>query len=644
MPNASGAQAPARRVPAARTAKSPSGLARATEPDPPRAWPPALAPASALLIALAAGLGPAAQPAGAQPARAADSAQALAAFRSNIAAIHARDRARYLEHYLQSPRLVRAGPAGLQYGYAPMAGSRDDTWPDTLVASHFRVTPLADGVVYGAYHYRVTRDGVSSRGISERLFVRTPDGWKIAVTTAFDSPPGTPPPPIAFTGATLVDGTGAAPVPDAVVVIRNGRIACAGPRSACPIEDDVETIDARGKWIIPGLVDAHVHYSQTGFADGRPDALDLRERFPYERAIADLRAHPERFYRSYLCTGVTATFDVGGYPWTWDLRDDAERSTLAPHVAAAGPLLSTRDHWLNLPAERQFMHIHDEASTRAGARFLAAHDADAFKVWFLIGRNSPDTALARTLIRAAGEEAARAGKPLIVHATGLWQAKLALEAGAKLLVHSVEDADVDDEFIRLARRNGTVYTPTLVVYQGYQQLRARSFDASRYELPCVDPATRAKAFLTDSLPGRPDAATLARMEEAGRERYRQMLRNVKRLHDAGIPIAMGTDAGNPLTLHGPAVYLEMEAMQEAGLTPLEVLTAATRNGALAMGRLDDFGTVERGKIADLVVLDADPTADIRNVRRVALVVRGGEVWTRRELEYGAAARAAASQR
>jgi len=90
----------------------------------------------------------------------------------------------------------------------------------------------------------------------------------------------------------------------------------------------------------------------------------------------------------------------------------------------------------------------------------------------------------------------------------------------------------------------------------------------------------------------------------------------------------------------PSVYLEMEALQEAGLTPLEVLTAATRNGALAMGRLDDFGTVERGKIADLMVLDADPTADIRNVRRVALVVRGGEVWTRKELGYGAATQAA----
>src|SRR5690606_12399768 len=107
MPNASGAQAPARRVRPARTATTTARFARATEPGPLRARLPNLAPAAALLVALAAGLGPAAQPAGAQNTRAADSAQALAAFRSNIAAIHARDRARYLEHYLQSPRLVR---------------------------------------------------------------------------------------------------------------------------------------------------------------------------------------------------------------------------------------------------------------------------------------------------------------------------------------------------------------------------------------------------------------------------------------------------------------------------------------------------------------------------------------------------------
>src|SRR4029077_2464673 len=94
----------------------------------------------------------------------------------------------------------------------------------------------------------------SVRGVSERVLVRTPDGWKVAVTTAFPTP-GAAPPAMAVVGATLVDGTGAAPVRDAVVVMRDGRIACAGPRSSCPVPADADTVSARNKWIIPGLID-----------------------------------------------------------------------------------------------------------------------------------------------------------------------------------------------------------------------------------------------------------------------------------------------------------------------------------------------------------------------------------------------------
>src|SRR5213078_2853819 len=105
---------------------------------------------------------------------------------------------------------------------------------------------------------------------------------------------------------------------------------------------------------------------------------------------------------------------------------------------------------------------------------------------------------------------------------------------------------------------------------------------------------------------------------------------LKRVHDAGIPVALGTDAGNPLTLHGASVFMELEAMQASGLAPRDVLVAAT--AARALG-LDSTGTVTAGAVADLVVLDADPLAEIRNVRRIALVVRRGEVYTRHELEY-----------
>ncbi|HEU0012583.1 MAG TPA: amidohydrolase family protein [Longimicrobium sp.] len=558
--------------------------------------------------------------------RARDSVEALAAFRSNIASIHRRDRAAYLTHYLQSERLVRVGPGGAQYGYAGLAAGNPDSWPDTLVATHFEVTPLAPGVAYGVYRYRVVQGG-SQRGVSERVLVRQPDGsWKVAVSTAFGSPGDVPVPAVALVGATIIDGTGGAPLRDATVVMRGGRIECVG---RCTVAADVHAIDARGKFVIPGLVDAHVHYSQTGWADGRPDAMDLRARFPYDSIVGVLEAHPERFFRSYLCSGVTATFDVGGYPWTWALRQRAEASNAAPHVAAAGPLLSAVDHWVNTPAMRQFVFMGSDSATRAGAKMIARYDSDAVKVWYLAEPSWPDTAGWKQRLRIAGEEARAAGIPLIVHATDLWQAKDALRAGAKLLVHSVDDAPIDDEFIQLAKAAGTVYTPTLTVFDGYMQLYSGDFVDSGLAMQCVDPDTRRKAFLTDSLPAQriPDAA---RQRMAAR--YETMLANLRRVHAAGIPVAMGTDAGNPLTLHGVSVVKEMGAMNEAGMSAMDVLVASTRTAARAMGR-EDIGTLEVGKLADLVVLNGDPLADIRNIRTVLLVARGGEVWTREELEY-----------
>lgn len=557
--------------------------------------------------------------------RAADSAAALAAFRSNLASIHQRDRAAYLTHYLQSPRLARTGPGGVQWGYAPLAEQRDTTWPDTLVATHLEVVPLAPGVAYGTYRYRVVQGG-SARGVSERVLVKQPDGsWKVAVSTAFASPGDAPVPAFALVGGTVIDGTGAPPRPNATVVMRGGKVACVGE---CELGPDVERIDARGRWIVPGLVDAHVHYSQTAWADGRPDALDLRDRFPYDSTVAALERHPERFFRSDLCSGVTATFDVGGFPWTWALRQRAEASTAAPHVAAAGPLLSTRDHWLNVPAARQFVFMGSDSATRAGARMVAANRGDALKVWYLVG-SGPDTAQWQGRLRVAAEEARRAGIPLIVHATGLWQAKDALRAGARLLVHSVEDAPVDEEFLRLARAAGATYVPTLTVYEGYAQLAARRFAPQGVPLECVDPETLRKARLTDSIPG---GGFTAAAHERAAARRRTMLENLRRVHAAGIPVAMGTDAGNPLTFHGASVFHEMDAMAEAGLTPMQVLVAATRNAARAMGRAD-LGTLEPGKAADLVVLGADPLASVANLRAVRLVARGGEIWTREELEY-----------
>ena len=449
-----------------------------------------------------------------------------------------------------------------------------------------------------------------------------------AVPAAAQTPPQAGAAATALVGATLVN-PGARPVRDAVVVVRGQRVACAGGRAACPVPAGARTVDVRGAYVIPGLVDAHVHYSQTGWVDGRPDALDVREAFPYEATVGTLHREPERFHRAWLCSGVTSVFDVGGYPWTFDLARATRAATDAPRVAAAGPLLSTIDHWVNLPAERQFVHMRDDSLVRAGVRAQAAMGAEAVKVWYI---DLPDTAraLKRPLLELAGREAARARLPLIVHATELRTAKEALGAGARVLVHSVETDTIDAAFVELARRNGTVVVPTLTVREGYADVFLGRSPAARYPLDCVDAATRAKLERVLPEPRRRRGAAAVQGGRWDRERA-TMEENLRRMRAAGIPVAMGTDAGNPGTAHGPSVYREMEAMQRAGVPAAEVLASATIVAARAMGIAGEAGSVEAGKRADLVVLDADPTADIANARRVRLVMRNGTLHRRAEL-------------
>jgi imidazolonepropionase-like amidohydrolase len=564
-----------------------------------------------------------------------DLAAARRLFQKNLDAIRHRDRSAYLACYLDAKTLARTVPDGIQLGFAELAREAGKGWPDRFEGLDLQLVSIRPGLVYGTYRYRVRYGAREESGLSERLFLKTEQGWKIAVTTAFPAAAGTPPPPRALVGATLVDGTGGNPVADATVILRGGKIDCAGSRARCPVPDGLETLDVSGKWITPGLIDAHVHFAQTGWVDGRPDAFDVRKDYPYDEVEADLEAHPERFFRSFLCSGVTAVFDVGGYPWSWGLRGQAAADPLAPHVAAAGPLLSTLDFWLNLPAERQFIYLRTDEDSRSGVRYLKSRGTDAVKVWFIPVEDRKFEEMER-VVQAAGEEARRLRVPLIVHATGLREAKAALRAGASLLVHSVGDLPVDEEFLALARKNKVVYCPTLVVVDGYRRLQEAAAAHRRPDVDdpngCVDPGILARLAKTADLKtAAPDPAAAERRRARLKTFAEQAPRNLLKVRDAGIAIAMGTDAGNPLTLHGPSVYAEMEAMQAAGLAPMDVIVASTRGGARAMGRSAEIGTLEKGKSADLLVLDADPTQDVMAFRRLRYVVRGGVVRTPEEL-------------
>ena len=121
-----------------------------------------------------------------------DTAEARHIFEANIDAIHKRNRGAYLATYVHTPTLSRNGPGGLQLGYEGWSARRDSTWPDTLIATNLKVVPVVPGVVYGTYCYTVTQHDTTTSGVSERVFIRTPEGWRIAVTSAFGLPVGAP--------------------------------------------------------------------------------------------------------------------------------------------------------------------------------------------------------------------------------------------------------------------------------------------------------------------------------------------------------------------------------------------------------------------------------------------------------------------
>jgi imidazolonepropionase-like amidohydrolase len=430
---------------------------------------------------------------------------------------------------------------------------------------------------------------------------------------------------IAFLHGTLLN-PGALALPDANVIVRDGRIACAGTATACPRPAGAKEIDLTGAFIGPGLVDAHVHYSQTGWLDGRPDALDLRAQYPYDSVVAFLRAHPERFHRAFLCSGVTSVFDVGGYPWVLDLASKSRDATDEPRVVATGPLLST----VQLPPDMMgvLALMKDEASVREAIREHRRRGAGAIKVWYI---EVPDSlrVRAKAMLAAAADESRKAGLRLVVHATELATAKDALEAGAAVLAHEVFSDTVDVALIAAIKLNGTIVIPTLSVIDGYADVFLGRSPASRYPLDCVDRATR--RLLETVLPDSIQSRNRPFWTGTGKYLRSTAAENLRRMYAAGIPIAMGTDAGNPGTAHGPSVYAEMEAMQDAGMPAKVVFESATIVAAKAAGLDREVGSVEVGKRADLAVFDADPSRDIRNARRLRLVVHNGVIHTRTDL-------------
>jgi imidazolonepropionase-like amidohydrolase len=432
----------------------------------------------------------------------------------------------------------------------------------------------------------------------------------------------------AFVGATLFDGTGADPIEDAVVVVMGDRIFDVGRRGEVELPDYLEVVEAEGKWIVPGLIDAHIHYFQSGGLYTRPDVIDLRGWRSYETEMAAIDADLEETFRRYLASGVTSVVDVGGGYWNFEVRERANRQLYAPRTAVAGPLVSTVSRPQMDIGDPPIIEVDSPEAARELVRKQLAYEPDLVNIWFIVPRDGNFTPNL-PIIEATIDEAHKAGVRVAVHATQLEAARASVEAGADILVHSVDDGSVDEDLVALVKQRGTIYTSTLIVMEGYGEVLGGDVQLMEVERELGDPDV---VMTWSEVPLDPDAEEIRARRRARLERTMPVMQaNLKAMQDGGAIVAAGTDAGNIGTLHGPAIHRELELMSEAGLKSRQILINSTRNAALVFAAEPEVGTIEKGKFADFLILDADPLADVANLQRIHRVIKGGVVLDPKEI-------------
>jgi imidazolonepropionase-like amidohydrolase len=386
---------------------------------------------------------------------------------------------------------------------------------------------------------------------------------------------------LVLTNARVIDGTGA--------VYDRATIAITGERiqsitSGEPEFNAATTIDAEGKTVLPGLIDAHMHFTSGGAVDEETLAEYLTNELP-----EDLHA--------YLSHGVTTIKSTGDIPEPYiKVRERLARGEIqGPRLFLAGPPLTAlgghpaatifRDNpWLRARMSRE---LTSETEARTVVRQLAELGVDAIKFVYQGSADEktpymwrpgvPLRKMSPRIMKAIIDESHRHQLRVTAHTSDLGDALEVLEAGCNGLEHGVTRERLpDDKLGTLMRDRDASYVPTLSLY----------------------PRSRPEALET-------------------------AMANLKQLADQGVRIVLGTDT--PSAPYGSTTLKELELMVQAGMSPEQVIQAATRNAAEHLGRLDELGTLEAGKLADLIIVDGDPLTEIEVMHNIEVVIKGGKV-------------------
>ena len=430
-------------------------------------------------------------------------------------------------------------------------------------------------------------------------------------------------------------------IPNQTVVVTNDLISNIQSSSKIKIPANATVIDGKGKFLFPGLVDAHVHFFQNGGLYTRPDSIDFRSEKPYNKEVELAHKTMEDKLRRYLQNGITTVIDVGATYSFLKQRKDFAAATFAPTIYMTGPLATTFEPLVyeNLKEDAPFNLVKTIEDGIKMVQNQLPLQPDFIKIWYITDKDKVEASARKNLpiIKAIVDEAHKHQLKVAVHATERITAQLAVEAGCDFLVHSIDDELLQNDFVQLLKKNKTILCPTLIVHDGYINTFGQKIQFTQHDLLRSDPFQLGSLLDLRHLPDtlliknyKQSVNSEAFMAKSDKENdiCRQ---NLKKLSDAGILIASGTDAGNIGTLHASSYLSELKAMQKSGLNNWQIIQASTLNGAKVLNKEKEFGTVSIGKKANLILLDENPIENQENLTKINRVVNRGVVFKPSEI-------------